>query len=142
MKMNRNEVLEWLESIQENYAMQDETQEVTQALLQAIADVKAMDKLEQIVKSTTTRIVYERKFEEVKQIVNNAMQKEEEPEEGEEGAEVIDAEGIESSEEGLSANASKVQELADTLASEIEAEGIAASGESSEDENNNEDDDI
>ena len=81
MKMNRNEVLEWLESIQENYAMQDETQEVTQALLQAIADVKAMDKLEQIVKSTTTRIVYERKFEEVKQIVNNAMQKEEEPEE-------------------------------------------------------------
>jgi DNA gyrase subunit A len=67
---------------------------------------------------------------------------EEEPEEGEEGAEVIDAEGIESSEEGLSANASKVQELADTLASEIEAEGIAASGESSEDENNDEDDDI
>ena len=67
---------------------------------------------------------------------------EDEPEEGEEGAEAIDAEGIESSEEGLSANASKVQELADTLASEIEAEGIAASGESSEAENNDEDDDI
>jgi hypothetical protein len=81
MKMNRNEVLEWLESIQENYAMQDETQEVAQALLQAIEDVKAMDKLEQIVKSTTTRLAYDRKFEEVKQIVNNAMQKEEEPEE-------------------------------------------------------------
>ena len=68
---------------------------------------------------------------------------EDEPEEGEEGTEGIEsAEGIEASEEGLSANASKVQELADTLASEIEAEGIAASGDSSEADKDDEDDDI
>ena len=50
--------------------------------------------------------------------------------------------GIDASEEGLSANASKVQELADTLASEIEAEGIAASDDPSEADKDDEDDDI
>ena len=58
---------------------------------------------------------------------------EEEPEEGEEGSE--GAEGVESNaveaasvtdENGLSPNAQKVQEFADTLASEIEDEGIAS----------------
>ena len=68
---------------------------------------------------------------------NNAMvvdfaltdREEEEPEEGEEANEVT--EGSDASEvtavieDGLSPNASKVQELADTLAAEIEADGIA-----------------
>ena len=71
---------------------------------------------------------------------------EDEPEEGEEGLEgaedIVTAEGIDASEEGLSANASKVQELADTLASEIEAEGIAASDDPSEADKDDEDYDI
>ena len=45
---------------------------------------------------------------------------------------------VEIPEEGLSPNASKVQELADTLASEIE-EGIAASEEADDDDNGDED---
>jgi DNA gyrase subunit A len=55
---------------------------------------------------------------------------EDEPEEGEESAAseetVISAETADTG-SGLSANASKVQELADTLAAEIEAEDIAVS---------------
>ena len=71
--------------------------------------------------------------------------REEEPEEGE----VIEGVGpaedteapvaVEIPEEGLSPNASKVQELADTLASEIEEEGIAASEEADDDDNGDED---
>ena len=76
---------------------------------------------------------------------NNAMvvdfaltdREEEETEEGE--AEITGAEVPES---GLSANAQKVQELADTLAAEIEAEDIAVSDDSKDSDGSNEDEDI
>jgi DNA gyrase subunit A len=59
----------------------------------------------------------------------------EEPDEGEEGAEgAVISEGTE---DGLSPNAEKVQEFADTLAAEIEAEDIAASEDSSKNEEDN-----
>ena len=62
---------------------------------------------------------------------------EDEPEEGELPEEGEQATVLaEDTEEGLSANASKVQELADTLASEIEAENIA-SPEDNDDEGDN-----
>ena len=52
-------------------------------------------------------------------------------------------EAVESTEEGLSPNAEKVQDLADTLAAEIEAEGIAApEDEDADDSKNDEDDDV
>ena len=76
--------------------------------------------------------------------------REEEPEEGEVIEGVGPAEDIENAEgteipegaslpEGLSPNAEKVQELADTLASEIEEEGIASSEDPDADSNGDED---
>ena len=67
---------------------------------------------------------------------------EDEPEEGEEGIEgapVTEGAEVPASEDGLSHNASKVQEFADTLAAEIEAEGLAESddGKDTEDGDNN-----
>ena len=69
----------------------------------------------------------------------------EEPDEieGEEGAEGIEgAEVTVDTEEGLSPNAEKVQEFADTLAAEIEAEDIAAPEDSEGSDKNGEDEDI
>ena len=64
----------------------------------------------------------------------------EEPDEGEEGAE--GAEAVVDTEEGLSSNAEKVQEFADTLAAEIEAENIAVSDDAESTDKNEEDEDI
>ena len=64
----------------------------------------------------------------------------EEPDEGEEGAE--GAEAVVDTEEGLSPNAEKVQEFADTLAAEIEAEDIAVSDDAESTDKNEEDEDI
>ena len=64
----------------------------------------------------------------------------EEPDEGEEGAE--GAEAVVETEEGLSPNAEKVQEFADTLAAEIEAEDIAVSDDAESTDKNEEDEDI
>ena len=70
---------------------------------------------------------------------------EDEPEEGEAGTEVSEgsanSEATAVTEDGLSPNAAKVAELADTLAAEIEADGIAAS-EDAEDEGKDGEDDI
>ena len=66
----------------------------------------------------------------------------EEPEEGEEGAEGTEAEAVVDAEEGLSPNAEKVQEFADTLAAEIEAEDIAVSDDAEGSDKNEEDEDI
>jgi DNA gyrase subunit A len=70
---------------------------------------------------------------------------EDEPEEGEAGKEVsegsVNSEATAVTEDGLSHNAAKVAELADTLAAEIEADGIAAS-EDAEDEGKDGEDDI
>ena len=70
---------------------------------------------------------------------------EDEPEEGETaGEEALISEEV-SEGSGLSANASKVQELADTLAAEIEADGIAApedDGDTDGSDGNDEGDDI
>ena len=62
-----------------------------------------------------------------------------EGEEGIEGAPVTEGAEVPASEDGLSPNASKVQEFADTLAAEIEAEGLAESddGKDTEDGDNN-----
>ena len=64
----------------------------------------------------------------------------EEPDEGEEGTE--GAEAVVDTEEGLSPNAEKVQEFADTLAAEIEAENIAVSDDAESTDKNEEDEDI
>lgn len=64
----------------------------------------------------------------------------EEPDEGEEGAEGTEA--VVETEEGLSPNAEKVQEFADTLAAEIEAENIAVSDDAESTDKNEEDEDI
>ena len=70
---------------------------------------------------------------------------EDEPEEGEAGTEVsegsVNSEATAVTEDGLSPNAAKVAEFADTLAAEIEADGIAAS-EDAEDEGKDGEDDI
>ena len=67
----------------------------------------------------------------------------EEPEEGEEGAEVTEGTEVTiDTEDGLSPNAEKVQEFADTLAAEIEAEDIAAPEDAEGSESNGEDEDI
>ncbi|MBQ1298027.1 MAG: DNA gyrase subunit A, partial [Clostridiales bacterium] len=70
---------------------------------------------------------------------------EDEPEEGEAGTEVsegsVNSEATAVTEDGLSPNAARVAELADTLAAEIEADGIAAS-EDAEDEGKDGEDDI
>ena len=70
---------------------------------------------------------------------------EEEPEEGEEGIEgsvASEAEATEASDEGLSPNAAKVQEFADTLAAEIEEENIASPEDASGSDDSSEDDDV
>ena len=70
----------------------------------------------------------------------------EEPDELEEGAEgaegALNTEVSLETEDGLSPNARKVQEFADTLAAEIEAEDIAAPEDSEDSSKNEEDDDI
>ena len=67
----------------------------------------------------------------------------EEPDELEEGAEgALNTEVSLETEDGLSPNAQKVQEFADTLAAEIEAEDIAAPEDSEDSSKNEEDDDI
>jgi DNA gyrase subunit A len=67
----------------------------------------------------------------------------EEPDEGEEGAEGVEGTEVSAdTEEGLSPNAEKVQEFADTLAAEIEAEDIAAPEDAEGSESNGEDEDI
>ena len=64
-------------------------------------------------------------------------------EEGAEGAEgALNTEVSLETEDGLSPNARKVQEFADTLAAEIEAEDIAAPEDSEDSSKNEEDDDI
>jgi DNA gyrase subunit A len=64
----------------------------------------------------------------------------EEPDECEEGAEGTEA--VVETEEGLSPNAEKVQEFADTLAAEIEAENIAVSDDAESTDKNEGDEDI
>ena len=74
-----------------------------------------------------------------------ADREEDEPEEGEEGVEgsvTSEAEATEASDEGLSPNAAKVQEFADTLAAEIEAENIASPEDASGSDDSSEDDDV
>ena len=67
----------------------------------------------------------------------------EEPDEAEEGAEgTADAEISVDTEDGLSPNAQKVQEFADTLAAEIEAEDIAAPEDAEASDKNDGDEDI
>ena len=67
----------------------------------------------------------------------------EEPDELEEGAEgALNTDVSLETEDGLSPNARKVQEFADTLAAEIEAEDIAAPEDSEDSSKNEEDDDI
>lgn len=71
MGMSIDESLEWLISRKEHYEMDDNCQELAQALDVAIDTMNKYQKIEQIVNSKTTRLSYEEGFRQIKKVVED-----------------------------------------------------------------------
>lgn len=71
MGMTIDESLEWLISRKEHYEMDDNCQELAQALDTAIDTMRKYQKIEEIVNSKTTRLSYELGFRQIRKVIED-----------------------------------------------------------------------